>query len=118
MTLRAIVGLFAFNFALLAVGAMVLWGLGAVRWWTGFVRLAGVAYLLALAAFMTVLTLELVLGLPVTMTTNALSLAAIGGGGILLGLRTGRSRPSLPGAEWRFPRISVFAALVVAGIVA
>ena len=70
MTVRAIGGLFAFNLALFGAGTVVLWGLGAVRFWTSVVRLAGVAYLLGLAAFMTVLTLELVVGVPVDMATN------------------------------------------------
>jgi hypothetical protein len=117
VTARSIVGLVVFNVFLLSVGAGVLWGMRGWRWWTDFVRLAGVAYLLGLCALTIVTTWQLVLGIPVRAVTIVLSGAAI----VLLGLLVGRRReleaPGLRPPGWRFPGISVFAALFVAGIV-
>lgn len=117
MTLRAIAGLVAFNLGVLGVGSAILWGLGAVRWGTDLARLAGVAYLLGLAASMVVLTLELVLGVPVDLVTSAVSLAFLAAAGLVFGMRRRRVRPALRPPGWRFPRISVFGAVFVAGIV-
>ena len=117
MTLRAIGGLAAYNILVFGIGSGLLWGLGGWRSWTDLLRLAGVAYLLGLAAMMIVLTLELVVGIPVTLATAAVSGAAIflAGGGI--GVLRGHPRPTLPSFRWRVPRISLFVALFVAAIV-
>lgn len=117
MTIRAIAGLVVFNLGVLGVGAVVLWGLGALRWWTDFVRLAGVTYLLGLASLMILLTFELVLGVPINLVTGAVSLVGLAAAGLALGMRRGYARPSLRPPEWYFPRISLFVAVSLSGIV-
>lgn len=117
MTIRAIAGLVVFNLTVLGVGAAILWGLGALRWWTELVRLAGVAYLLGLGSLMILLTFELVLGVPITLVTSAVSLVGLAAAGLALGLRLGHARPPLRPPEWYFPRISLFAAASLAGLV-
>ena len=52
MTLRALAGLAGFNVLVLGLGSAVLWGIRGWRWWTEFVRLVGIAYLLGLSVFM------------------------------------------------------------------
>lgn len=117
MTVRAISGLVFYNLFLLGVGAGVLWGVRGWRWWTDFFRLAGVAYLLGVASLMTLLTLELVLGVPTSAATIGLSGVAL----ILLGLVVGRLRrlsaPGMLPPGWRLPGLTLFSALFVAGIV-
>ena len=117
MTARAISGLFVYNVLLLGTGAGVLWGIRGWRCWTDFVRLAGLAYFLGVSSVMIVLTLELVLGVPVTATTSVVSCALLAASGLVIGRMRGRSRPSLHPSGWRFPGLSLFAALFVAGIV-
>lgn len=117
MTIRAITGLAVFNLAVLGVGAGLLWGLGALRWWTDLVRLAGVAYLLGLASLMILLTCELVLGVPINLVTSALSLVGLAAAGLALGIGRGHARPSLRPPEWHFPRISLFVAVSLSGMV-
>jgi len=118
MTVRAIAGLVFFNAFVLGVGAGVLWGVRGWRWWTELVRLAGVAYFLGLAGLMILLTLELVLGIPVTALGIVLTGIALAVGGVAAGsLRGARARPGLRPPDWRFPRLSLFAAAFVGGIV-
>jgi hypothetical protein len=117
VTTRAILGLVVFNVFLLAVGAGVLWGIRGWRWWTDFVRLAGVAYLLGLCALTIVMTYELVLGVPIRAATIVLNGAAIVLLGVLVGRRRRLEMPRLRPPAWRFPGISVFVALFAAGIV-
>ena len=117
MTVRALGGLLVLNLFVLGVGAGVLWGVRGWRWWTDFVRLAGVAYFLGLSA-LTILTMyELVLGIPVNPVTGLLTGAGLVAAGILVGRRRGFVMPGLRPPGWRFPGISLFAALFVAGIV-
>jgi hypothetical protein len=117
VTIRAIGGLVVFNVFVLAAGAGVLWGLRGWRWWTELVRLAGVAYLLGLAALMVLMTLELVLGVPVGSVTVVLDGLALVAAGVLVRRARGGSWPGLSPLGWRFPRLSVFVALFLAGIV-
>ena len=117
MTLRALSGLLVFNLFILGVGAGVLWGMRGWRWWTDFVRLAGVAYLLGWSALMILLTFELVVGIPIGFTAILLSGAGLAALGVTAGRLRGFTAPSLRPPDWRFPRISLFAALFVAGIV-
>jgi hypothetical protein len=117
MTVRAITGLVVYNVFLLAVGAGVLWGVRGWRWWTDLVRLAGVAYLLGISSLMILLTVELVVGIPITFATTVLSGSALVALGLLAGRYLGRSVPGLRPPGWQFPGLSLFAALFVAGIV-
>jgi hypothetical protein len=117
VTIRAIGGLVAFNVFVVASGAGVLWGIRGWRWWTELVRLAGVAYLLGLAALMVLMTLELVLGMPVGSVTVVLDGLALVAVGILFRRARGGSWPGVSPPGWRLPRVSVFVALFAAGIV-
>jgi hypothetical protein len=117
MTVRAIVGLVVLNVFILAVGAGVLWGIRGWRWWTDFVRLAGVAYLLGVSALTVVWTLELVLGIPLGAVTILVTGAAIVAAGLVAGRLRRLATPGLRPAGWRFPGISLLAAFFVAGIV-
>ncbi len=117
MTLRAIVGLLVYNLFILGVGAGVLWGARGWRWWTDFVRLAGVAYLLGVSALMILMTFEIVVGIPIGVATILLSGAGLVALGVFAGRRRGFTAPGLRPAGWRFPGISLFAALFIAGIV-
>lgn len=117
MTIRAIVGLFVYNVVILAAGAGLLWGLRGWRWWTDFVRLAGVGYMLGVASLSVLLTLELVLGIPITLATLLLTCAAPIAAGLVVGRARGYGSPALRPPGWRFPGLSLFAAFFVAGIV-
>lgn len=117
MTLRAIAGLVLFNAAALGAGAAILWGLRAYRWCTDFVRLAGLAHLLGLAAMMTLLSVELVVGIPVGGATVVVNLAVLAMCGLVVGILRAVARPKVAPPDWRFPRISLFVAVCVAGIV-
>lgn len=117
MTVRAIGGLATYNILVFGIGSGLLWGLGGWRWWTDLLRLSGVAYLLGLAAMMIVLTLELVVGVPLTLGTTGVSGGAVLLAGVGLGVLRGRPRPTLPPHTWRVPSMSVFVALFVAAIV-
>jgi hypothetical protein len=117
MTVRAIGGLFVFNLFILAVGAGVLWGMRGWRWWTDFVRLLGVAYLLGLSALMILMTFEIVIGMTLGFTTILLSGAGVLALGVVAGRLRGFTAPGMRPPDWRFPRISPFAALFVAGII-
>lgn len=101
----------------LGVGAGILWGLRGFKAWTELVRLAGVAYLLGLAALMTLLTFALVVGVPFGPPLVLACGAALVAGGLLLGWRNGRRLPTLRAAGWRFPAPSVVSALLIAAVV-
>ena len=117
MTLRALGGLLVLNLFILGMGAGVLWGIRGWRWWTDFVRLAGVAYLLGLSALMILSTYALVIGIPVEPTTTLLTGTGLVVAGFVVGRLRGFTAPGLRPPEWRFPRISLFVALFVAGMV-
>ena len=84
---------------MLVLGVTVLWAIRGLPHWTDVLRLAGLGYLLGVAAFGIVWTLLLVVGVP------------FGGWGILLSLvvrdrRRGRRRrhpPSAPPLRLRRP---------------
>lgn len=117
MTIRALVGLFTFNAALIGVGWAILLGLGAIRSWGDAARLTGVAYLVGLGSTMVLLTLELVVGVPVTGLTGSLTLVAPAAAGLLVALRRGRGNRSFGRPPVSVPPISLFVAACLAGIV-
>jgi hypothetical protein len=116
VTVRAITGLFAYNVFIVGVGAGVLWGVRGWQWWTELLRLAGLAYFLGLATLMTLLTLELVLGVPIRALTILLSGVGLVVAGIAVGRWRKRTAPRLRPSGWRLPGLTVFGALFVAGI--
>ena len=80
MTLRSLLGLAVMNLFALGVGAGLLWGVRGWRTWWELARLAGLAYLLGVAALGVASTLVLVVGIPfslVTVLLTGLVLAAV-----------------------------------------
>jgi hypothetical protein len=116
VTPSAIAGLVVLNLFFLLVGAGVLWGIRGWRWWTDLLRLVGLAYLLGVASFMLLMTLELTLGIPVTGATIVVDGLLLVASGIGYRRYRGATRPRLAPDGWRFPRLTVFVALFIAGI--
>ncbi len=94
MTAGAIVGLAALNGAYAVLGITLLWALRGLPGWSDVLRLAGLGYLLGVAAFGTVWTELLVIGLRLggwgIVLTLACGTAAAGAAGVLLGRRRPR----------------------------
>jgi hypothetical protein len=90
MTLRALAGLVALNGAYLLVGSCLLWALRGWSAWREWARLAGLAYLLGIAALGVVWTLLLVLGIPVRAPALVLTAVALAVGGAVAGRARGR----------------------------
>ena len=116
MTIRAIAGLAAFNVFVLIVGVCVLFGMRELRTWWEVLRLGGVGYLLGVASFFVLLTLELVVGIPLGVVSVAATGLALGLGGLLVGRRRGFDIPSTgaDGALRVYP--SLFGAVLIAAI--
>ena len=112
MSVHSIGGLVLFNLFLLAVGASVLWALRGWRSWGELIRLAGVAYMLGVAVFGSLLVVELVVGLRAGFAALLLSGGGIVVAGLSAGHLSGRSRPARCGS-WR-PGGSALAAVCVA----
>lgn len=94
MTIRAIVGLLAFNGFVLAVGLGVVAGIRGYRTWAELLRYAGLAYLLGVSSLFVVLTFALVVGIPVEPVTILVTGASLAGGGVLVGRRRRLPLPS------------------------
>lgn len=93
MTARALVGLFALNGAFALVGLSLLWALGAVQRWVDALRLAGVGYLVGVAAFGTLWTQLLVLGVPFGGWAIVATLVGGVAAAVILGACLGRRAP-------------------------
>jgi hypothetical protein len=93
VTVRALLGLAALNGAYAVLGVTLLWALRGLPRWSDVLRLAGLGYLLGVAAFGTVWTQLLVLDVPFGGIGVVLSLVggtvAAGAAGVALG----RPRP-------------------------
>jgi hypothetical protein len=112
MTVRAIAGLAGLNILLAVLGSAIL---GALRPGTTrkeLVRLAGVSYLLGVAALMGALTLLLVLGIPVNLLSTAFVGAILFAVASLAPRRRG-TRPGPPRPEPR-PLVSIWSAPLLA----
>lgn len=116
MTVRAIAGLVGLHLFFLVVGAGMLWGLRGFRFWTDFVRLAGLAYLLGVGGSITLLTLALVIGIPFGPLLIIGCGAAVVAGGLLTGRRKGRPRAMLHPPGWRVPAPSLLSAGFIAAL--
>ncbi len=108
MTVRAIAGLVLLNVGFAVMGTSLLWALRGFARWSDALRLGGLGYLLGVAAFGTLWTQFLVVGVP------------FGGWGVILtlvggtvaaspaGVRLGRPRPrGFAGPRSRFDRFSL-----------
>jgi hypothetical protein len=89
VTVRALAGIAVLNLGYAAAGVSLLWGCGACRSWSCLFRLAGLGYLVGLAAFGVVWTALLVLGVPFGGIAIVVSLAALAAAGIATGVRRG-----------------------------
>ena len=92
----------------LGVGAGLLWGVRGWRTWWELARLAGLAYLLGVAALGVASTLVLVVGIPFSLVTVLLTGLVLAAAGIAGGLRLGRPRPVLgagPGESGSWARL-------------
>ena len=97
MTVRALAGLAALNLAYAVVGLTFLWATRGLRTWGIVLRLAGLGYLLGLAAFGTVWTALLVAGLPFGGIEISISLVALAAACIVAGrLRRAQVPRGLP----------------------
>ena len=114
MTVRSLLGLVALNLFALGVGAGLLWGLRGWRSWWELARLAGLAYMLGVAAIGVALTLVLVVGIPFSFATIVLVGIALAAAGLGVGVRLGRPRPLLgPGPRRIGLAGAALAALVI-----
>ena len=96
MTVRALVGLAAFNLFLLGVGTATLAAFRGWRTWHDLVRIGGLAYLLGVALMGVTLSIELVLGIPFSFATIVLTGAALALAAVALRRPLARWRPELP----------------------
>jgi hypothetical protein len=87
VTVRALAGIAALNLAYLVAGLCVLWGLRGFCTWKTVARLAGLGYLLGVAAFGVVWTALLVAGVPFGGAGVVVSLLALSAAGVVVGLR-------------------------------
>ncbi len=114
MTLRSLLGLAVMNLFALGVGAGLLWGVRGWRTWWELARLAGLAYLLGVAALGVASTLVLVVGIPFSLVTVLLTGLVLAAAGIAGGLRLGRPRPVLGAGPGRIGLVgAALAGLVI-----
>lgn len=116
MTGHAVAGLVALNLFLLAVGLSILYALRGWASWRELLRLAGVAYMLGVAATGVLWTFELVIGISFGLATIIGTGAALALVASVAGYRAGRRLPRLRMMR-ELPRLSlvtaVFAAVTV-----
>jgi hypothetical protein len=93
VTVRAILGLAALNCAYALLGSALLWAIRGLPRWSDAFRLAGLGYLLGVAAFGIVWTQLLVLGVPFGGWAVVLSLAGGTALALAAGVLLGRPRP-------------------------
>src|SRR5262245_29507776 len=108
MTAGAILGLVLLNLWLLLVGLGVLFGLRGWTSWLDAARLAGLAYMLGLAASSLVWVWQLVVGIDLAVWSILVGGAVLATGACLVGLARGH----------RFPPVSRPVALPAPSIVA
>jgi len=112
VTVRAILGLAALNGAYAVLGVALLWAIRGLPRWTDVLRLAGLGYLLGVAAFGVVWTQLLVVGVPLGGWGVVLSLACGTAAAAFAAVLLGRQRPRGFGDPER--HASPFAVLVTA----
>lgn len=96
MSVRALIGLFAFNALLLGVGLAVLTALLGRRSWHELARSSGLGYMLGVALVGVALSTELVLGVPFSFATIVLTCAAFVVAAVALSRPLARWRPDAP----------------------
>jgi hypothetical protein len=117
VTVRALAGITALNLAYALAGLSLLWGLRGFRTWGSVLRLAGLGYLVGVAAFGVAWTALLVVGAPFGGIALAVSLVALGAGGAAIGRVRGVAVPHGLGWARATPILLVTAAgLALAGL--
>jgi hypothetical protein len=94
VTAGPIAGLAALNLVVLVVGVAVLYALRGIRSWSEALRLAGLAYMLGVAATGVVFVFELVVGLSLSLATILVTEAALTVAALVAGHRLHRPRPA------------------------
>lgn len=94
MTVGAIAGLVALNALVLLAGSVLLWAVRGLASWGELVRLSGLAYMTGVAALGVALTVELVMGVPFSIATVLLTLAALAAAGLASGRVAQRPLPA------------------------
>jgi hypothetical protein len=112
VTVRALSGLVALNLAYAVVGLALLWALGAFRTWNAALRLAGLGYLLGLAAFGVLWTTLLVAGVPFGGAGIVVSLVALAA----VGLAAGAVRRVTPQRGTAAPAATTAVLVVAVGV--
>jgi hypothetical protein len=114
VSMHSLAGLVLFNLFLLSVGIQVLFAVRGWGAWSELVRLSGFAYMLGVAAMGTLLVLELVAGLDLSLLSILATGVVIGAAAILAGRAFGHSIP-----RWRLPSrpVSYAAALFGASMI-
>jgi hypothetical protein len=117
VTVRALAGIAGLNLAYALAGLALLWGLRGFRTWVSVLRLAGLGYLLGVAAFGVVWTALLVVGVPFGGIELAVSLVALGAAGVGTGLLRGAAVPHSLGLSRATPILLVTAVgIALAGL--
>jgi hypothetical protein len=109
LSVHSIAGLVLLNLLLLGVGVGLMWGVRGWRSWSDLARLAGVAYLVGMAAEGVAFVVELVAGLHLSLATILATAAILAAGGGLAGVLQGRRLPDRP--RLRLPAISLTTAV-------
>ncbi len=110
MTVRALAGIVGLNLAYALAGLSLFWGLRGFRTWGDVLRLAGLGYLLGVAAFGVLWTALLVVGVPFGGIQLSVSLVALGAAGVGTGLLRGAAVPQGMGRARATPILLVTAA--------
>ena len=117
MTVRALAGIAGLNLAYALAGLSLLWGIRGFRTWSSVLRLAGLGYLLGVAAFGVVWTALLVVGIPFGGIELSVSLVALGAAGVGTGLLRGAAVPQGIGQARATPILLVTAVgIALAGL--
>jgi hypothetical protein len=114
MTVHAIAGVTAFNVVLAGMGTALLFALRPESTPRDLLRLAGVSYLVGVAAAMIAFTVVIVLGIPLGWPSMVVCVLLLSAGGVFAGRRR-RGPPVAPGALLRLtlPSAAVLALVLV-----
>jgi hypothetical protein len=93
VSVHAIAGLVALNLVLLAVGSAIAYGIRGFASWNEVLRLSGFAYMLGVATTGVVFTLELVIGLSLSLAEILVTAGALIAAGLVAGYVLDRPRP-------------------------
>ncbi len=93
MNARSLFGVFSLDAIVVLVGTAVLWGLGTINTLRDAMRLIGLSWLVGIAALAGLLSLELMVAIPFSLTTVLVTAAGIATAGAGRGWVAHRARP-------------------------